>query len=219
MLKLVDSPTQELVPVQPVVRSLLRIHVCGIGIRPLLVADVLRRTATVLHRWQAVVTAVETAAAADALNIHPADVMAHNDQADVHVGCVGPDGISLDVGTFVLDPHVDICEPLALRLALLDSRHGAPLAVDRPAIQSAEATLKRWRTAVAEWATSPGAPMSARYHQQISDAFDDNLAIPAALQALRDLEVDESVSGGAKFETFAYADRLLGLDLACQIGH
>ena len=48
-------------------------------------------------------------------------------------------------------------------------------------------------------------------------AFDDDLDTPRALQVLRRLEKAD-VPDGAKFETFAWADRLLGLDLARQVG-
>jgi cysteinyl-tRNA synthetase len=36
--------------------------------------------------------------------------------------------------------------------------------------------------------------------------------------ALRELEREETVPPGSKFETFAYLDRLLGLDLARDVG-
>ena len=49
-------------------------------------------------------------------------------------------------------------------------------------------------------------------------AFDDDLDTPAALRVLRALEKDSEVPPGAKFETFVYADQLLGLDLARDIG-
>lgn len=38
------------------------------------------------------------------------------------------------------------------------------------------------------------------------------------LALLRDLAPDSEVPGGAKFETFLYADRVLGLDLPRDIG-
>jgi len=83
---------------------------------------------------------------------------------------------------------------------------------------AAEETLKRWRFAVAAWAKSPGAPMPPNYRQRFTDALEENLGTAAAFEVLRELEADESVAAGAKFETFAYADRLLGLDLASEIG-
>jgi hypothetical protein len=38
------------------------------------------------------------------------------------------------------------------------------------------------------------------------------------LALLRDLADDDSVPAGARFETFLYADRILGLDLPRDIG-
>jgi hypothetical protein len=40
----------------------------------------------------------------------------------------------------------------------------------------------------------------------------------STLTLLRDLAEDASVPAGAKFETFVYTDRILGLDLARDIG-
>jgi hypothetical protein len=51
-----------------------------------------------------------------------------------------------------------------------------------------------------------------------SAAFND-LDTVSALALLRGLAPDASVPAGAKFETFVYADRILGLDLARDIGH
>ena len=48
-------------------------------------------------------------------------------------------------------------------------------------------------------------------------AFDD-LDTVSALALLRRLESDASLPAGARFETFAFADRILGLDLARDIG-
>jgi cysteinyl-tRNA synthetase len=44
------------------------------------------------------------------------------------------------------------------------------------------------------------------------------LDTPTALVALGELEKDDKVDPGAKFETFVHVDRLLGLDLARDIG-
>jgi hypothetical protein len=60
--------------------------------------------------------------------------------------------------------------------------------------------------------------MPARYADAITAAFEDDLMAPMALSELQVLEEDYEVAPGAKFETFAAADRLLGLDLARDIG-
>jgi cysteinyl-tRNA synthetase len=53
---------------------------------------------------------------------------------------------------------------------------------------------------------------------QIAAAFDDDLDTPAALRSLRQLDEDQDVPPGSKFESFAHADQLLGLDLARDVG-
>ena len=60
--------------------------------------------------------------------------------------------------------------------------------------------------------------MCADYSARIFDALDDDLDTPAALRALRELERDPAIPAGSKFETFASADRVLGLDLVREIG-
>ncbi len=109
-------------------------------------------------------------------------------------------------------------DPLALRLALLEHRYRQQMNLTWDTLTAADGTLRRWRRRVAEWADSPSRPMCAEVAAAIGAAFDDDLDTPAALLALRRLEKDPRVPPGAKFETFAHADRLLGLDLARDIG-
>ena len=109
-------------------------------------------------------------------------------------------------------------DPLALRLAFLSSRYRQQANLSWDAIAAAQSTLDRWRLRVAEWADEPSGAMDPAAHDAVLAAFDDDLDTPAALQVLRRLEKSSDVSAGAKFETFAWADRLLGLDLARQVG-
>jgi cysteinyl-tRNA synthetase len=109
-------------------------------------------------------------------------------------------------------------DPLALRFAFLDHRYRQQLNLTWAVLEAADRTLRRWRERVAEWARSPSKPMSAEYVSDFAAAFDDDLDTPAALRVLRSLEKDSEIAPGAKFETFAHADHLLGLDLARDIG-
>jgi hypothetical protein len=109
-------------------------------------------------------------------------------------------------------------DPLAIRLAFLGRRYRDELDLTWDALHAAEKTLLRWRERVAEWALSPSAAMPRRYADAITGAFDDDLDTPAALRELHALEADDSAAAGARFETFAAMDRLLGLDLARDIG-
>ena len=57
----------------------------------------------------------------------------------------------------------------------------------------------------------PASPSSSRPRPPISTSF-------SVLGLLHDLAVDDSTPEGARFETFLYADRILGLDLPGEIG-
>jgi cysteinyl-tRNA synthetase len=59
--------------------------------------------------------------------------------------------------------------------------------------------------------------MAPEVQQDVLDAFSDDLDTPRALQVLRAFEKSDAPDG-SKFETFAWADRLLGLDLARDVG-
>jgi len=109
-------------------------------------------------------------------------------------------------------------DPLALRLFFLSGRYRQQLNLTTDALTAADRTLTRWRTKVAEWAESPSAPMAMAYVERVVAAFDDDLDTPTALVALRELERDEAVPPGAKFETFAHLDALFGLDVARDVG-
>ena len=109
-------------------------------------------------------------------------------------------------------------DPLALRLAFLSSRYRQQANLSWDAIAGAARTLDRWRAAVAAWAESPSAPIAQAWADEVLEAVEDDLDTPRALQVLRRLEKATDVPDGAKFETFAWADRLLGLDLARSVG-
>jgi hypothetical protein len=124
----------------------------------------------------------------------------------------------IDVGRDVQDDDLG-AEPLAVRLALM--RHGYAKAVPRPGEPGSAdeaAMLARWRALVAGWARSPSGAMSPEYDQAITQAFANDLDTATALRALTTLSDDPEVPDGVKFETFAAADRLLGLDLVRDIG-
>jgi hypothetical protein len=118
-------------------------------------------------------------------------------------------------------------EPGTVRLRLLRCGYGEPVATGDAggggfeggdAGGSAAETLSRWRSLVAHWARSPSGAMSRAHADAISGAFAADLETPAALRVLAALADDAGVPDGVKFETFAAADRLLGLDLARDVG-
>ena len=109
-------------------------------------------------------------------------------------------------------------DPLALRLAFMSNRYRQQLNLTWESISAADTTIRRWRERVAQWATGPSAALSVTHLNAMKAAFADDLDTPRAITVLRELEKDSSVSDGAKLETFLAADRLLGLDLARDIG-
>jgi hypothetical protein len=109
-------------------------------------------------------------------------------------------------------------DPLAVRLALMSFPSHQPADLADDGLSGARETLASWRQQVAGWAESPSQPMPVHIADAASAAFND-LDTVSALALLRGLAPDASVPAGAKFETFVYADRILGLDLARDIGH
>lgn len=118
---------------------------------------------------------------------------------------VAPDGERVELGE----------EPLAVRMTLLRQGYGGERRGD-PGPRDGE--LARWRELVARWARSPSGAMSRRHADAITAAFADGLDTAAALRELAALAADDGVPDGVKFETFAAADRLFGLDLARDVG-
>jgi hypothetical protein len=108
-------------------------------------------------------------------------------------------------------------DPLAVRLALMSFPGQRPAALADGELGRADETVARWRQLVARWAESPSRPVPAAIAGTMREAF-GGLDIVAVLALLRGLPADANVPAGAKFETFVYADRILGLDLARDIG-
>jgi hypothetical protein len=101
----------------------------------------------------------------------------------------------------------------AVRLALLSAPYAQPVTLTRESVALAEDRLRAARRSVAAWACQPCARIPRAGLAAIREAFDDDMDAAAALSLLRRLEADPTVSHGAKFESFLYADRVFGLDL------
>jgi hypothetical protein len=219
------------------------------GLRVLLVADLLARAAELRglqvlttrsftgdSAWQA---AVERAA--DALVVHPPVLPAAESPeawpggpADVHVAdddAADNDdrgGILIRVAAARLAQ--DAClggavggmlgghDPLAVRFALMTLPRQQPTELTAAKLADAAQTLGEWRRHVAVWAESPSRRIPEPIAATVRSAF-DKLDTVAALSLLSGLAGDETVPPGARFETFVYIDRVLGLDLPRDIGH
>ena len=86
-------------------------------------------------------------------------------------------------------------------------------------LADAAESIGRWRRRVAEWAGEPSKPIPHEAASKIRNAFDEDLNTVAALDVLHDVESSHDVPAGAKFETFVFVDRVLGLELTREIGH
>jgi hypothetical protein len=190
--------------------------------RACVLADIVARVAE-RHHLRASVSGPAPAGWA-ALNVHPADVSAGPPEPlDVAVGPGdGAPGFPLHwirAGEVrPPDPDLGGLDPLSLRLAMLGRPHGAELTLTRDDLTAADETLRHWRALVAGYALSPSKPMCAQYTGDFLGALDDGLDTPAALRALSALAADQVIPDGSKFESFADADRFLGLDLARDVG-
>ncbi|MET9654835.1 MULTISPECIES: hypothetical protein [unclassified Streptomyces] len=109
-------------------------------------------------------------------------------------------------------------DPLAVRLLLLGRPHAAPVTLDEAALDAAGRTLAHWRRQVAEWAREPSRPVPAEVLRDARERLADDLAVPAVLALLTAVAESADVPPGARFETFALLDRVLGLDLAREVG-
>ncbi|MFJ8082651.1 hypothetical protein ACIQ6Y_18750 [Streptomyces sp. NPDC096205] len=248
MLRIIDARTGEPVEAAPARRGLTRVEARATGpgltaLRVLLVADLLVRALELggTPVWAVLSGGPEEAelrAAAAALGVRPfedsRDVGTGLGEAQVlHVvaeGATGPapegvrigvataDGTSPDLVLPALDP-ADPADPAVLRLALLREPRRAPLHLDAALLDRAEDTLRRWRRTVAVWARQPSRPIPADIRALLREAWEDDLDVPGILRVLERVEAaGPELPEGARFETYAYADRLLGLELTRDLG-
>jgi len=221
MLQLPAADNPQAAPVRPARPGVLTIWVASPDRpRPCLLADLVARVAERHHLRAAV--AWQASADWAALNIHPADVTAGPPTPlDVAVAQTGePAGAPehlIRPGTAGA-VQTNGLDPLALRMALLQWPYQAHADLTPDGLKAADAELRHWRSLVKHWALSPSKPMCAQYTGDFLGALDDDLDTPAALRTLSALAADQVIPDGSKFESFAYADRFLGLDLARDVG-
>ncbi|OQR62764.1 hypothetical protein B6E66_16935 [Streptomyces maremycinicus] len=125
-----------------------------------------------------------------------------------------PGGLGSDRGTGAADTDL-----AALRLALLTRPRSEPLRLDADVLGEARDTLVRWRRTVADWARRPSRPVPEDVRGRLRTAWEDDLDLPEVLRVLRWVEdAGPELPDGARFESYAYADRLLGLELTRDVG-
>jgi hypothetical protein len=182
--------------------------------------------------------------AAGALGIHPPTGRAESPDCqsalggpvDVHVAGhdASPDGAQIglvvqvgavhlgEVGDRAPESAADLLagderDPLSVRLALMSLPYQELADLTEGMLTRAAEAVSGWRQRVADWAESPSRPVPGRIAESVQAAF-GSLDTVTVLSLLRGLALDADVPAGAKFEAFVYADRILGLDLARDIG-
>ncbi|AXI78379.1 hypothetical protein [Peterkaempfera bronchialis] len=214
-------------------------------LRVLLVADVLLRTAGLSGRQTLVGLGLPgdlppdrvkaLTRDAELLGTHPAAAVAPSPDLAAALG--GPTDIHISTTPNPTDaetdtPHIDVgpaqgpaalpADPLALRLALLDLAPAEPADLTPDTLADAARTLAHWRRRVADWAREPSHAAHAESVRTARARYAAGLDTPAVLDLLRRLDqTDEAdaVPAGSKFETFVHLDRVLGLELARDIGY
>jgi cysteinyl-tRNA synthetase len=101
-------------------------------------------------------------------------------------------------------------DPLSLRLALMENRYRSQMDLTWESLRAANATLNRWRTAMATW----GQTKDIREDAETKLALSEDLDTPKALLRMRAVEKDQSISPQSKREIFNFADQVLALDLS-----
>lgn len=237
VLRIIDARTGEPVDAAPARRGLTRVQAHAPGfdttaLRVLIVADLLVRALELggTPVWSLLTAPREHAelrAGAAALGIRPfeesRDLSAGLGEAQViHVAgedAPAPDGVLVGVAPVESPAAVpDVPDPAVLRLALLSQRRGLPVRLDTEALDEAQRTLAHWRRAVADWARRPSRPIPDEVRAQLRAAWEDDLDVGGVLRVLRWVETAPDVPDGARFETYAYADRILGLELTRDLG-
>jgi len=98
-------------------------------------------------------------------------------------------------------------DPLSVRLCFLENRYRSQMDLTWSAIEAADVTLKRWRKKIKSWGIGEITRDTA-----FLEIVDNDLDTPRALQYLRAIEKDETLSNRAS--RFLFADQLLGLELS-----
>ncbi|GLW97712.1 hypothetical protein [Microtetraspora sp. NBRC 16547] len=232
MLRLHDTLRDSVVPVVPAGARALRMYISA-SPDPLayLLPDLVRRV--IERNGLRVLTHGDAhePGAPLALNVHLSPPLPYaGEPVDLVLGPGGPDGRHRVVGgpllfegraataTLVTDVEAAGLDPLAVRLAFLEHHYRGLVDLTWDLLRSADRTVRRWRGRVARWAESPSGPIAKEPAARVLEAFDDDLDTSRALRLVRELEIDESVAPGSRFETFLYLDHILGLDLSSDIG-
>ena len=112
----------------------------------------------------------------------------------------------------LIDKHLD---PLSLRVCFLENRYRSQMDLSWESLKAAHILIQRWREKIIIWQQdiqSDSNQVKNLVDEIVLD-FSQDLDTPRAIQKLRGIEKNDSISNGVKFEVFKAVDPLFGLDL------
>ena len=112
----------------------------------------------------------------------------------------------------LIDKHLD---PLSLRVCFLENRYRSQMDLSWESLKAAHILIQRWREKIIIWRQdmqSDSNQVKNLVYEIVLD-FSQDLDTPRAIQKLRGIEKNDSISNGVKFEVFKAVDPLFGLDL------
>jgi len=112
----------------------------------------------------------------------------------------------------LIDKHLD---PLSLRVCFLENRYRSQMDLSWDSLKAAHILIQRWREKITLWQHDKKIDLEQvkKLIDEIVLDFSQDLDTPRAIQKLRALEKDDSISDGVKFEVFKSIDPLFGLEL------
>ncbi|AHH19741.1 hypothetical protein NONO_c49570 [Nocardia nova SH22a] len=109
-------------------------------------------------------------------------------------------------------------DPATVRYAFTQAPYEYELVLTGAVLDHSAAQLDRWRRRMGEWSRSASRPIPAWWRARAIADLDDDLDVAAAAERMNRLELSTTVEPGAKFEAFAFLDRILAIDLARDLG-
>jgi len=112
----------------------------------------------------------------------------------------------------LIDKHLD---PLSLRVCFLENRYRSQMDLSWESLKAAHILIQRWREKIIIWRQDMQSDSNQVKNlvDEIVLDFSQDLDTPRAIQKLRVIEKDDSISNGVKYEVFKAVDPLFGLDL------
>jgi hypothetical protein len=131
-------------------------------------------------------------------------------------------GVSAPLPVFVAPVHGEVSEPAAdfatVRFVLAATSHATQAGLAAAQLDHAQSTLDRWRERLGQWSRHPSRPIPRDWQTAVTRALDDDLDVESVWSLLDDLENTPDLDAGAKFEAFAFIDRILAVDLVRDLG-